>query len=194
MGVPKDSPYNSLNDIIAAAKKTPGKINFAAQTGSMPHIAGKLLDSLADVNITHIPFRGGAQMHAAALAGDVNIIFDGITPLIPHFRSGALKPIAVTGSDRVEVLPNTPTVGEVVSGFEVASWFSLFGPANMDPNAVKAISAAIGKMVQRPDAKAKLIQMAVLPPSGDAEAARKRLQADFDKFGDVIKRANIKVE
>ena len=194
IGVPKDSPYNSLKDLLDAAKKAPGKINFAAQTGSMPHIAGKLLDSTAGIDITHIPFRGGAQMHAAALAGDVNVIIDGITPLIPHFQSGALKPIAVTGDTRVEVLPNTPAVAEVVPGFEAASWFSLFGPANLDPAVVKTISAAIAKMLERPDAKAKLIQMAVLPPSGDANAARKRLQTDYDKFGDVIKRANIKVE
>jgi tripartite-type tricarboxylate transporter receptor subunit TctC len=194
IGVPKASSINSLSDLLAAARKEPGAINFAVQTGSMPHIAGKMLESGGGVQMTLVPFRGGGQMHAAVLANEVHVIIDGITPLIPHFQSGALTPMAVTGDSRVDVLPNTPTVGELIPGFEAGSWFALFGPAGLEPAVVKLMNEAVNKIIAKPDIRARLVQMAIAPVGGEPDRLRQRLQVDFEKFGAVIKRAGIKLE
>jgi tripartite-type tricarboxylate transporter receptor subunit TctC len=141
-----------------------------------------------------VPFRGGGQMHAAILSNDVEVIIDGITPLIPHFKSGAMRPIAVTGATRVEALPQVPAVAEMFPGYESDSWFALFGPAGMDPAAVRAINEAVNDMIKQPDVRARLVQMAVEPVGGGPEVLQKRLQTDYEKLGAVIRRSGIKVQ
>lgn len=194
IGVSKASSIHSLADLVAAARKNPGKINFAAQTGSMPQLAAKMLEAEMGAELMHVPFRGGGQMHAAILSNDVEVIIDGITPLIPHFKSGAMRPIAVTGATRVEALPQVPAIAELFPGYESDSWFALFGPAGMDPAAVKAVNEAVNAMIKQPEVRARLVQMAVEPVGGGPEVLQKRLQSDYEKLGAVIRRAGIKVE
>jgi tripartite-type tricarboxylate transporter receptor subunit TctC len=194
IGVSKASPMRSLADLVAAARKKPGSINFAAQTGSMPQLAAKMLEAEMGAELVHVPFRGGGQMHAAVLSNDVEVIIDGITPLIPHFKTGAMRPLAVTGETRVEALPEVPTVAEMFPGYESGSWFALFGPAGMDAAAVRVLNEAVNAMIKQPEVRARLVQMAVEPVGGAPEVLQKRLRADYDKLGAVIKRAGIKVE
>lgn len=194
IGVSKASAIRSLADLVAAVRKNPGKINFAAQTGSMPQLAAKLLEAEMGAELMHVPFRGGGQMHAAVLSNDVEVIIDGITPLIPHFKSGAMRPLAVTGERRVEALPDVPAVAEMFPGYESGSWFALFGPAGMDAAAVQLLNQAVNAAMKQPEVRARLVQMAVEPVGGGPEVLEKRLRTDYEKLGAVIKRAGVKVE
>jgi tripartite-type tricarboxylate transporter receptor subunit TctC len=127
-------PANNLAEFIAYAKANPGKINFASGgVGTSPHLSGELLKTMTGINLVHVPYRGTAPAFSDLLAGQVQVLFDNIPGSIGHIRSGKVRALGVTGSKRVAAIPDVPTIGETVPGYEVSIWYGIAAPRAPHP-------------------------------------------------------------
>jgi tripartite-type tricarboxylate transporter receptor subunit TctC len=188
-------PANTVPEFIAYAKAHPGTINFASGgTGFASHLAGELFKAMTGVNMVHVPYRGQAPAMTDLLGGQVQVMFDPVVSSIAHIRAGKLRPLAVTTSTRSEALPDIPTVGEFLPGYEASVWFGAGVPKNTPTEIVDRLNKEINDALADPKIKARLADLGgtVLPGS---PADFGRLIADeTEKWGKVIRAANIKPE
>jgi tripartite-type tricarboxylate transporter receptor subunit TctC len=149
-----DFPANSLAELIEVAKKNPGKFSFASSgAGTSPHITGELFKQMAGVNLLHVPYRGSAPAHQDILAGQVDMMFDNIPGPLGLMRGGKVKGLAVTSATRHPAVPDTPTVGELLPGFEITSWGGFCGPAGMPKGMVEKANGLLKKALDSPKVK-----------------------------------------
>jgi len=196
MEVNPSVPTRTLPEFIAYAKANPGKINMAsAGSGSTHHVAGELFKMMAGVEMVHVPYRGSSPALTDLLAGQVQVMFDATPSSLPHIRAGKLRPLAVTTATRLEVLPDVPTVGDFVPGYEASSWLGFGAPKNMPAAVVDRLNKEINLAISDAAIKARLVDLGglVLPPSSPAEFGT-FLASDTEKWGRVIRTANIKPE
>jgi tripartite-type tricarboxylate transporter receptor subunit TctC len=196
MEVNPSVPTRTLPEFIAYAKANPGKINMAsAGSGSTHHVAGELFKMMAGVEMVHVPYRGSSPALTDLLAGQVQVMFDATPSSLPHIRAGKLRPLAVTTATRLEVLPDVPTVGDFVPGYEASSWLGFGAPKNMPAAVVDWLNKEINLAISDSAIKARLVDLGglVLPPSSPAEFGT-FLASDTEKWGRVIRTANIKPE
>ena len=191
-----DTPYKTLQDLIAAAKAKPGTIAFASPgNGTSPHLAGELLKTTAHIDLTHVPYKGSGPALADVLGGSVPMMFDTMLVVGAQVKAGKLRPIAVASSKRLASLPNVPTMSEAgLPGFEVVSWQAIFAPAGTPKPIVQRLNAEIAKVINMPDVKAKLDELAVEPAAGPPEQLAEFQKAEIAKWSKVAKAANVKVE
>jgi tripartite-type tricarboxylate transporter receptor subunit TctC len=149
---------NNIRELIAAAKREPGKINFASSgTGAPPHLASELLLAQAGVDIKHIPYKGAVPAFTDVVGGQVQFITGDINTAMPFLQAGKLKAIATTGRQRLELLPNVPTVAESgLPNYEAEGWFGLFAPARTPPDVLAQLTKATEAAVQTPDFKKRM--------------------------------------
>ena len=196
MEVNPSVPTKTLPEFIAYAKANPGKINMAsAGSGSTHHVAGELFKMMAGVEMVHVPYRGSPPALTDLLAGQVQVMFDATPSSLPHIRAGKLRPLAVTTATRLEVLPDIPTVGDFVPGYEASSWLGFGAPKNTPAAVVDRLNKEINLAISDSAIKARLVALGglVLPPSSPAEFG-KFLTSDTEKWARVIRTANIKPE
>jgi tripartite-type tricarboxylate transporter receptor subunit TctC len=188
------SPYKSLQDVIAAAKAKPGDLSFAsAGSGTSPHLAGELLNLLAQIKMEHISYKGSGPAVTDVVAGHVPLMFDTTLVVGAHVKSGKLRPLAVTSAKRISSMPDVPTAAESgVPGFEVATWQAVFAPAGTPREIIDRLNAEIAKILQQPDTQARLAELAVDVGGGSPESLREMQQADVIKWAKVVKEANVK--
>jgi tripartite-type tricarboxylate transporter receptor subunit TctC len=189
-------PTRTLPEFIAYAKANPGKINMAsAGSGSTSHVTGELFKMMAGVEMVHVPYRGSTPALTDLLGGQVQVMFDATTSSLPHIRAGKLCPLAVTAATRLEVLPDIPTVGDFVPGYEASSWLGFGAPKNTPTAVVERLNKEINLAISDSAIKARLVDLGglVLPPSSPAEFG-KFLTSDTEKWARVIRMANIKPE
>lgn len=156
--VPEKSPIHTLKDLIAAAKKNPGGVDYATPGfGTAMNFAGELLNQRAHIKMVQIPYRGAGPALSGLLAGNVPVGIMGIGPAMPFIKSGKLRAIAITTGTRSKILPNVPTVAELgFPGFQAGEWFAMFGPKGMPPQIVNRIHAALVTALRSPDIQQKL--------------------------------------
>jgi tripartite-type tricarboxylate transporter receptor subunit TctC len=196
MEVNPSVPTRTLPEFIAYAKANPGKINMAsAGSGSTSHVTGELFKMMAGVEMVHVPYRGSTPALTDLLGGQVQVMFDATPSSLPHIRAGKLRPLAVTTARRLEVLPDVPTVGDFVFGYEATSWLGFGAPKNTPATVVDLLSKEINLAIAQSAIKARLLDLGglVLPPSAPAEFG-KFLVSDTEKWARVIRTANIKPE
>jgi tripartite-type tricarboxylate transporter receptor subunit TctC len=196
MEVNPSVPTRTLPEFIAYAKANPGKINMAsAGSGSTSHVTGELFKMMAGVEMVHVPYRGSTPALTDLLGGQVQVMFDATPSSLPHIRAGKLRPLAVTTARRLEVLPDVPTVGDFVLGYEATSWLGFGAPKNTPFAVVDLLSKEINLAISQAAIKARLLDLGglVLPPSSPAEFG-KFLVSDTKKWARVIRTANIKPE
>jgi tripartite-type tricarboxylate transporter receptor subunit TctC len=188
-------PAKTVPEFIAYAKANPGKINMAsAGIGAPSHVEGELFKMMTGVNIAHVPYRGGAPALTDLLGGQVQIYFSQMAGTIEYIRSGTLRPLAVITATRSEALPEVPTVGEFVPGYEASSVWGLGAPRNTPAEIVDKLNRAINEVLADPKVKARFADLGgtVLPGS---PADFGRLIADeTEKWAKVVKFAGIKPE
>jgi tripartite-type tricarboxylate transporter receptor subunit TctC/ABC-type uncharacterized transport system substrate-binding protein len=188
-------PVNSVPELIAYAKANPGKVTMGSPgVGTSPHLSGELFKLMTGVDMLHVPYRGNAPALTDLLAGQLQVLFDGISSSIEHIRSGKVRALAVTTATRVPSLPDVPTVGEFVPGYEVSVWFSVSAPRNTPPEIIATLNREINAGLADPKLKARLVELGGAPmPMTPAEVG-KLIASETEKWAKVIRAANIKPE
>lgn len=188
-----DAPYQTLADVIAAAKKEPGKIAYAsAGPGTSNHLAGEMLATAAGVKLLHVPYKGSAPALTDVLAGHVPLMFDLVTTAVPNIKQGKLKPLAVTGAQRSPLLPDVPTVAEAgVPGFETSAWFAVFAPSKVPAPALKRLSDDLYEILRTPDMQQRLRDLGMDPDPRKPDAFAAYVKSEADKYGAVVKQAGL---
>jgi tripartite-type tricarboxylate transporter receptor subunit TctC len=160
--------------------------------GSTPHLSGALFNSLAHVNIVHVPYKGNAPAITDLLAGQVQLAFLGIPPVRPHIQSGKLRALAVTSAKRSEAMPKVPTLAEAgVPGYELSPWYGILAPAGTPAAIVKKLNAEIEKLLHTPEMTARLEAVGAQAEGSTPEEYAARLKADIAKWRGVIRAAHI---
>ena len=182
-------PFKTVQELIAYAKANPGKINFAsAGNGSSIHLSGELFNSMAKVDMQHVPYKGSAPAVSDLLGNQVAIMFDNLPSAIPHVRSGKLRALAVTTSKRSPDLPDVPTIAEAgVPGYEATSWFGLFAPAATPAPVLAKLHTALAKALTNPEVKKKIDDQGGEPYNESAESFAAFIQKETDKWAKVVK-------
>jgi tripartite-type tricarboxylate transporter receptor subunit TctC len=188
-------PAKTLAEFIAYAKANPGKVNYAsAGTGSQQHVAGELFKMMAGIDMVHVPYRGGGPALTDLLGGQVQLYFGTTASTIAHIRSGRLRALAVTTAERSQVLPDVPTVAELVPGYEASSWYGIGAPAGTPAEIVAKLNAEINAGLADPRIKARLDDMGGTALIGTPAAFGKLIADETEKWGRVVKVSGAKPE
>jgi tripartite-type tricarboxylate transporter receptor subunit TctC len=185
----------TVPELIALARAQPGKLSYgSAGVGTTSHLAGEMFKSMAKVDIVHVPYKGNVPAITDLLGGQTAMIFATMPTVLPHVRAEKLRALAVLGTARTAALPDVPTVGESVPGFEVSNWIGLFGPAGMPPAIVARLNAEIQKIMRSPEIQKRLeTEGAKFIPMTPEQFATFQ-KAEITKWAKTVKDANIKVD
>lgn len=188
-------PARDLRELLALAQSSPGKLTYASGgPGASQHLAGELLKSMAGLDIVHVPYRGVAPGVNDLVAGQVSMTFD-LATVAPHVRSGKLRPIAVANGKRSSAFPDVPTIAEAgVPGYEASAWYGLFAPAGTPAEVVALLNAEVNRALADADLRTRLQTLGAEPLGGSPQEAQRYVQAEYRKWAEVVKRANIRLE
>lgn len=191
-----NSPYKSVKDIIAAAKASPGKLSFASGgLGGSHHLSGEMFKSIAGLFITHIPYKGGAPATTDLMGGQVDMMFEQMYAAAPSIRAGKLRALAITSKTRSPLFPDLPTMAESgVPGFEVQNWQGLVVPAGTPAAIVKLLNEATNKALADPAIREQMLGQGNEIGGGGPEQFAALIKSESDRWGKLVKAANIKPE
>ncbi|MCV2348944.1 tripartite tricarboxylate transporter substrate binding protein [Paucibacter sp. Y2R2-4] len=187
--------FRTLQDLIAAAKRQPGKLNYAsAGNGSPQQFAMETLKQRAGIFLTHIPYRGGPLGLADVISGQVDVMFIAVGPALQHIKTGKLVALATGGRQPHALLPQVPPVADSFKGFKAGTWFGLFAPVNTPKPVLDQLRADVQRLLSHPAAREDLAAQGVQVVVSDVQHFREQLRADARRFQDLVKTACIKVE
>jgi tripartite-type tricarboxylate transporter receptor subunit TctC len=191
--VPLDSPAKNLKDFIAMVKASPGKYNFGSYgAGTSSHIQGSLLNLQAGIDLVHVPFQGSAPLVTNIVGGQVASAFVDSASARPHLKS--MRPLAVTGTQRIPGLPDVPTFQELgYHSFDPYGWFGVFLPATTPPAVVQKLSAEVNRILQLPDVTARIEALGLQVGGGKPDEFQKIVRGDAAIYAKIIKDANIRL-
>jgi tripartite-type tricarboxylate transporter receptor subunit TctC len=190
-----DSPYKTLADVIAAAKAKPGSLAFGhAGTGTSTHLAGELLMNLAKIELQPIPYKGGAPAINDLLGGQIPLSFNNGPESVGQLHAKTVRALAVTTAKRLPALPDVPSIGESVPGYDTEVWWGLLGPGGMPHELVEKLSHDFVAALNTDTVKDRLEKLGSIPIGSTPEDFDKKIHADYDKWGPIIKAAGIKAE
>jgi tripartite-type tricarboxylate transporter receptor subunit TctC len=188
-------PAKTVAEFIAYAKANPGKINFASGgIGGPSHLAGELFKAMAGVNLVHVPYRGGGPAVNDLLGGQVQVYFASTPASIEYIKAGTLRALAVASATRSEMLPDIPTVGEFVPGYEAPTWYGLGAPKNTPAEIVDKLNNEINAGLADPKLRVRLADLGGTVMMGSPADFGKLIADETEKWGKVIRAANIKPE
>ncbi|HEV7393022.1 MAG TPA: tripartite tricarboxylate transporter substrate binding protein [Burkholderiales bacterium] len=182
-------PVKSVREFIGLAKKQPGQINYASSgNGSSPHLAMALFTTSANINLVHVPFRGGPPAFTSLLAGETQASIATLPNALPHINGGRIRALGVTTAKRVSSAPNLPTIAESgLPGYEMNPWIALFAPAGLRRELVDRINSEISKALVQPEVAKLMVGQGLEPWVGTPEQLAARMRVDLDKFPKLIK-------
>lgn len=189
-------PVNSVAELIAAMKARPGEFKYASSgVGSTQHIAGEAFDAAAGVKGMHVPYKGSAQAHLDIIGGNVQMMFDTTSSAMGQIKAGKFKPLAVTSERRSSELPDVPTLAEAgLPGFDMTTWYGVYVTAGTPPDIVTKLQAELTRIVALPDVQAKLRGLGGEPGTMSVEQFTRFNAQEYERFGRLIREANIKPE
>jgi tripartite-type tricarboxylate transporter receptor subunit TctC len=188
-------PARTVPDLISLAKAQPGRLNMASfGSGSSSHLAGELFKSMAAINMTHVPYKGGAPALQDLLGGSVDVMFDIVSSVRPHIASGKLRGLAVTGLKRSPAAPDLPTAAETIPGFEASAWFGILAPAGTPSEVVGRLNKELVRIVKGPELQQLFSAQAMEPVGSTPEQFAETIKQDLAKWSKVIRDAGIKPE
>jgi tripartite-type tricarboxylate transporter receptor subunit TctC len=190
---PKFAP-NTVKEVIATAKT--GKIDFGTPgLGSTQHISLELMNQMAGISMKNIPYKGGAPAQQDLLAGQIPLIFATPTQSLPFIKEHKLKPIAVTSTKRLDLLPDVPTLAESgVPGYDANVWFGIIAPAGTPPQVVSFLNSEISRVIKKPEIQKRLTELGLTPIDGSPAQFQKVIDEEKVKWADVIKKSNLKLD
>ena len=194
--VATNSPYRSLTDVVKAAKAQPQALNCATSgNGTVAHLATELLQREAGVELTHVPYKGASQGLTDVIGGQVQLYISSVPALIGHIKSGKLRALAVTSLQRVDDLPQVPTVAESgYKGFEAVTWFGVLGPAKIPAAVVSGFNTELNKALTAADLRKKLEDQGLKVKTSTPEQFGQLIRNDMDKWGRVVKASGARAD
>ena len=189
-------PANNVAELVALMKAKPDEFKYASSgVGSTQHIAGEGFNLAAGVKSIHVPYRGSSQAHLDIIGGNVQIMFDTTSSAMGQIKAGKLKPLALTTATRSSELPQVPTLAEAgVRGFEMSTWYGMFVTTGTPPEITARLQTELAKILRMPDIQTKLKALGGEPGTLSPEQFAQLNRQEFERFGDLIKKANIKLE
>jgi tripartite-type tricarboxylate transporter receptor subunit TctC len=189
-------PAKTLNELVKLARSMPGKLNYGSGGfGSGSQLGSELFMALAQVKITHVPYKGAAIAMTAMLSGEVDMVTSTVPATIPYVNSGRIRALAVMAPERVPALQNVPTTAEAgMPQLVVTTWYGLFAPANVRAEVVERLNGDLGKILRAPDVVSQLNKVGLDPTPGTPAEFAKFVRVEYDKWAKVIREANIKGE
>jgi tripartite-type tricarboxylate transporter receptor subunit TctC len=188
-------PANSVRELVAYAKANPGKLTYASQgVGASGHIAAELFKLQAGIDIVHVPYKGAAPAAQDLAAGHVHMMFDVVSLAMGPIQGGRVRPLGVTTKQRAAVLPDVPTMAEQGTPVEIGAWFGFLAPAGTPQAAITWLNRETTKIFSTPDASGRFVNQGAAVPLGTPESFAQFIEAESNRYGDVIKRAGIKLE
>ncbi|MBM3342049.1 MAG: tripartite tricarboxylate transporter substrate binding protein [Betaproteobacteria bacterium] len=189
-------PVNSLKEFIALVRQRPGQVTYASSgNGNMNHLAAELFNLLAGTRTTHVPYKGGGQAMIDVMSGQVHLHFAVVVSALPHVRSGRLKPLAIGGDKRFAMLPQVPTFTEAgLPGFRLQPWQGFMAPAGTPKPVIDRLGQEISRIVMLPEITERIVGWGSQPLIATPAEFAQMMAADFAKFAQVIKAANIRLD
>ena len=188
-------PVKTMRELIALAKAHPGQITYASSgSGSSQHLSGVLLQKLAGISITHVPYRSGAPAVTDLLGGHVATMFATMPSVAPHVRSGRLRALGVTSATRSPALPDVPAIGETVKGYDIATYYSAHVPAGTSKEIVARLYAAFAKVLLAPDIKERLAADGAEAVANTPDEFAAQLKAELVRWGPLIRESGARAE
>ncbi len=188
-------PVNSIKELISYAKTQPGGLRFGSSgAGTTNHLSGELLRVMANIPLTHVPYRGAAVNVVAAIQGEIHISFLPLLAAIPHVKSARLKALGVTGAKRSPSMPEVPTVSESLPGYEVSAWYGIVVPAATPPAIVKRLNAELVKVLAEHDVRERLTAQGVDVQSSTIEELAELIRVDALRWAKLVKSAGLVLE
>jgi tripartite-type tricarboxylate transporter receptor subunit TctC len=188
-------PVHSIGEFVAYAKANPGKISMASfGVGTTSHLSAELLKLVTGIDTVHVPYRGGAPMITDLVSGQVQAAFDALPESLPHIRTGALRPLAVTTAARAESLPDIPTIGDTIPGYEAASWAGLGAPHGTPPAVIETLHREAAAALADPAIRARLVDLGSAPWPLGPDAFGAYIAAETEKWAKVVRFAGVKAE
>jgi tripartite-type tricarboxylate transporter receptor subunit TctC len=177
----------TVSDFVDYAKANPGKVNMASGgNGSVSHVSGELFKQMAGVDVVHVPYRGSTPAHVDLIGGQVQVMFDAMTSSIEHIKSGKLRVLAVTSATRSELLPNVPTVGDFVSGYEVSAWLGLGAPANTPVEVIDLLNKEVNLALADTRIRSRLIELGGSVLASSSAKFAKLIAEDAERWRKVV--------
>lgn len=185
-------PVKTLSELVAYAKSNPGKVNFySSGNGGLPHLTGELLNALAGIKTFHIPYKGSAPGLNDLIGGQIELGYDAVAIGLPHVRAGKLRALAITGTQRLSILPDVPTANETVPGLVAVNWYGMVVPAGTPKDVIQRLNREITKIIGMKDVREKLIAQGIDPVTSSPEEFGAFMKSETTKWGRVIRDANI---
>lgn len=189
-------PARNVRELVALAKAKPGELNFASPgVGNSQHLAGETFNRLAGTRIVHVPFKGGAEAMNATIAGDVQMAFASVAPVLPLVQAGKLRLLAVTPKVRSSALPDTPTIDEAgVPGYDVGTWFGIAAPGGTPRDVLARLNAATGKALASADVRETLLKQGLEPASAGVEQFTSFVHEQLSRNATLAREIGLKAE
>ncbi|TMJ01581.1 MAG: tripartite tricarboxylate transporter substrate binding protein [Alphaproteobacteria bacterium] len=195
LAVNAELPIKTVADVIDYAKKNPGKLNYGSSgTGSPHHLAGELLRQKAGIDIAHIPYKGGGAAVNDLLGGHIGMAFLSLSAAVPHMNTGKIRIVAMVEKTRYAALPDIPTIGETVPGFEMSSWIGIFAPAGTPADIVAKLNDGIARVLTAEGVKAKLANLGLVVIAGKPQELAEVVKEGLRVRGELVKAAGIQPE
>ena len=195
LAVSAKSPYRNIGELIAKAKAEPGKLNFGTPgQGSSPHLTTELFLSAAGISAQNIPFKGAAPAMTSLIAGDIDFMVDTLTLPVQMVKSGRARALAVTSAKRVPELPDVPTMKESGLAVEAATWFGLFAPKDTPADIVSTLNKSVNAVLKDPAVIARMNQSGFDATASSAAELARTVKSENEKWGNIIKAKNIRLE
>lgn len=188
-------PAKNVRELLALAKKGAGKLNYASSgNGTITHLAGELFKLMGKIDITHVPYKGGAPALVALVSGEVDMSYENSLIITPHIKSGKVKGLAVTGAKRSALLPELPTIAETLPGYSASGWYGLLAPAATPKPVIARLHAEAVKALRAPDVVEKLSGQGAEPVASSPEEFTAFIRSETDKWAKLVKAANMRAD
>jgi len=188
-------PAKNVRELLALAKKGSGKLNYASSgNGTITHLAGELFKLMGKIDITHVPYKGGAPALVALVSGEVDMSYENSLIITPHIKSGKVKGLAVTGAKRSALLPDLPTIAETLPGYSASGWYGLLAPAAVPKTVITRLHSEAVKALRAPDVVEKLSGQGAEPVASTPEEFTVFIRSETDKWAKLVKAANMRTD
>ena len=188
-------PAKNVRELLAIAKSSPGKLNYASSgNGTVTHLAGELLKLRGKVSIVHVPYKGGAPALTAIMSGEVDMSYENSLIITPHIRSGRVRALAITAATRSKLLPDLPTIAETLPGYNASGWYGLLAPAATPKPIIARLHVEAAKALHSPDIVAKLASQGAEPVGNTPEEFTAFIRSEISKWANLVKAAKMRTD